>query len=84
MEMFSNSRLVVSQIEGSFTARDQCMSQYLKLFGNLRVDLQKNNVVRVPRNQNSHADSLATLASSLDDCIPRMITVELLEELSIE
>lgn len=28
--------------------------------------------------------SLATLASSLDDCISRMITVELLEQSSIE
>ena len=84
MEMFSDSRLVVSQIEGSFAARDHRMSQYLKLFGNLQVDLQKNNVVRVPRSQNSHADSLATLASSLDDCIPRMILVELLEQPSTE
>lgn len=41
-------------------------------------------MVRVPRSQNSHADSLATLASSLDDCIPRMITMELLERSSIE
>lgn len=35
-------------------------------------------------NQNSHADSLATLASSLGDCISWMITVEMLEQLSIE
>ena len=32
------------------------------------------------RSQNSYADSLATLASSLDECIPRMIFVELLEQ----
>lgn len=68
--MFSDSILVVSQIEGSFETRDHCMSQYLKLFGNLWADLQKVSVVRVPRSHNSHADSLATLASSLDDCIP--------------
>lgn len=41
-------------------------------------------MVRVPMNQNSHADSLATLASSLGDCISWMITVEMLEQLSIE
>ena len=41
-------------------------------------------MVRVPSSQNSHTDLLATLASSLDDCIPRIITVELLEQPSIE
>ena len=49
VEMFSDSRLVVSQIEGSFEAKDHCMSQYLKLFGNLWADLQKISVVRVLR-----------------------------------
>ena len=32
VEMFSNSRLVVSQIDGSFKAKDHHMSYYLKLF----------------------------------------------------
>ena len=41
-------------------------------------------MVRVPRSQNSHTDLLATLASSLDNCIPCIITVELLEQPSIE
>ena len=41
-------------------------------------------MVRVSSSQNSHTDLLATLASSLDDCIPCIITVELLEQPSIE
>ena len=32
VEMFLNSRLVVSQIDGSFKAKDHHMSYYLKLF----------------------------------------------------
>ena len=84
VEKFLDSRLVVSQIDGSFKVRDQRMSQYLKMFENLRANLQKVSVVRVLRSQNSHAYSLAILASSLDDCIPRMIIVELLERSSIE
>ena len=32
VEMFSNLRLVVSQIDGSFKAKDHHMSYYLKLF----------------------------------------------------
>ena len=35
VEVFSDSRLVLSQIEGSFEAKDYHMSQYLKLFGSL-------------------------------------------------
>ena len=54
------------------------------MFESLRADLQKVSMVRVPRSQNSHANSLATLSPSLNDCIPRMITVEMLEQLSIE
>lgn len=84
VEIFSDSRLVVSRIEGSFEARDHRMSQYLKIFESLRAGFQKVSVVRVPSSQNSHTDLLATLASSLDDCIPRIITVELLEQPSIE
>ena len=70
VEMFSNSRLVVSQIDRSFKARDHHMSYYLKLFRDLRSNLQKVSVVRVLRSQNCHADSLVTLASSFDDYIP--------------
>ena len=39
MEMFSDSRLVVSRIDGSFEARDHRMSQYLKLFERLGENL---------------------------------------------
>ena len=70
---------MVSQIEGSFEAKDARMQQYLKLFGALRAAFQKVSVVRIPRSQNIHADSLATLVLSSDECIPLMIYVELLE-----
>lgn len=82
--MYSNSRLVVSQIEGNFEAKDYRMLQYLKLFQLLRLSFQKASVVKVPKIQNSHADSLATLASSSVESIPRMIFVELLEQPSID
>ena len=84
VDIFSDSRLVVSQIDRSFKAKDQCMSQYLKLIGSLCTNFREVNVIRVPRSQSSHADSLATSASSSDDCLPRMILVESLEPSSIE
>ena len=84
VEVFSYLKLVVSQIEESFKAKDARMQQYLKLFGALRAAFQKVSVVRIPRSQNIHVDSLAPLDSSSDECIPRMISIELLEQLSIK
>lgn len=46
------------------------MLQYLRLFESLRVNFHDVHIVKVPRSQNSHVDSLATLASSLGDHIP--------------
>ena len=62
VEVFSDSKLVVNQIEGSFEAMDSHMQQYLKLFRALEVAFQKVSVLRISRSQNSHTDSLATLA----------------------
>ena len=60
------------------------MSQILKLFRSLWLSFHKVSVVRVPRSQNNHADLLAVLALSSDECIPQMIFIESLEQLSIE
>ena len=40
-------------------------------------------VVQVARGQNRHVDSLATLASTMTEDVPRIIKVELITELSI-
>ena len=84
VEVYLDSRLVVSQIEGRFEVKDYHMLQYLKLFQSLRSSFQKISVVKVLRSQNSHADSLATLASSSKEFIPQMIFVELLMQPSIK
>ena len=75
---------MVNQVEGNFGARDQHMCQYLKLIKGIRYNFRADTVNRIPRNQNSHADSLATLASSPSDLIPRLVLVEALEHPSIE
>lgn len=54
------------------------------MFKSLQADLYKFSVVRVSRSQDRHTKSLVTLVSFLDDCIPRMINMEMLEQLSIE
>ena len=41
-------------------------------------------VSQISWGKNNHVDSLSTLASSMDNFVPRMILVEVLEKLSIE
>ena len=75
---------MVSQVDGSFEAKDSRMVEYLKLVGQLMSEFHKARVVQIFRGKIKHADCLATLASSMDDCIPRLITIEVLSKPSIE
>ena len=61
MEVYSDSRLVVNQVQDSFEAKDQ-----------------------IDRGHNWHADSLATLVSSLTKEVPRLIKEKMVAEPSID
>ena len=60
------------------------MTEYLKMVGTLLASFQRVMVSQISRGKNSHADSLATLALSMDNCVPRMISMKVLEKPSIE
>ena len=64
VEIYSDSRLVVNQVQGSFKAVDPWMMEYLQLVKQTVGHFQKVRVIQVARRQNRHADSLAILASS--------------------
>ena len=76
VEIFSDSRLVVGQINGDFEARDQRMQGYLSQIRQLQSSFEAFCIKQVPRSKNSHADSLATLATFLGQGLPRVIIVE--------
>ena len=59
------------------------MKEYLRLVKQVISQFTKAMVVQVARGQNRHADSLATLASSVTEDTPRIIKVELIAEPSI-
>ena len=61
VEIYSDSQLVVNQVQGSFKAWDSQMKAYLQAVKQIMNKFCK--VVQVSRAQNRHADSLATLAS---------------------
>ncbi|XP_075662699.1 uncharacterized protein LOC142632169 [Castanea sativa] len=84
VEIYSDSRLVVNQVQGSFEAKDPRMIEYLQLVKQTIVRFLSVRVDQVARGQNQHADSLAILASSIADAVPRSIRVELVSEPSIK
>ena len=65
IEAFSDSRLVVGQVRGKLEARDVRMQEYLGQVKRLQSDFEFFNLTHVSRSGNTHADSLATLATSL-------------------
>ena len=76
MEMFSNSRLVVGQVNGELEARDERMQGYLSQVKRLQVGYESFSLLHVPRSGNTPTDSLATLAISLAQSLPWVILVE--------
>ena len=63
VEVYSDSWLVVNQVQGSFEARDSRMMEYLWVVRQVMNQFLKAKVIQVARGQNRHANSLATLAS---------------------
>ena len=59
------------------------MKEYLWVVKQVMDKFSIAKVVQVALGQNRHADSLATLASTMTKDVPRIIKVELIIELSI-
>ena len=74
--MFSDSRLVVGQVKGELEARDERMQGYLTRIKHLQNKFESFDLQHIPRGGNTHADSLATLATSLAQNLARVILVE--------
>ena len=64
VKMFSDLRLVVGQVKGKLEVRDERMQGYLSQVRRLQSKFELFSLLHVPRSGNTHADSLATLATS--------------------
>ena len=76
VKIFLDSRLVVGQVKGEFEAKDERMQRYLNLVKCLQSEFDSFELLHIPRNGNAHADSLAMLATSSAQDLPRVILVE--------
>ena len=83
INLFSDSRLIVGQVKGEFEAKDERMRSYLSRVKALQMEFESFSLLHVPRSGNTHADSLATLATSSAQNLPRLILVEDLHRPSI-
>ena len=76
VEMFSDSRLVVGQVKGELEARDARMQEYLSQVKRLQASFDLFSLSHNSRSGNTHANSLATLATSSIGGLPRIILIE--------
>ena len=76
VKMFSNSRLVVGQVKGELEVKDVRMQGYLSQVRHLQSGFESFNLLHIPRSGNTHADSLATLATSSTQSLPQVILVQ--------
>ena len=70
VDMFSDSRLIVGQVNGDMEAKDKRMQEYLVRVKHLQTHFHHFHLTHVPRSGNTHADSLATLATSSAQPLP--------------
>ncbi|CAL8136891.1 unnamed protein product [Prunus armeniaca] len=80
IQIFSDSQLVVHQVNQDFTAKDISMTAYLQHTRHLLTTFNAYLIGQVPRSENSHADALARLASAMEQGIGRNIHIEFLDQ----
>ena len=76
VRVFSNSKLLVGQVRGDLEARDSRMQEYLCQIKIIQEKFKVFDLSHIPRSRNTHADSLATLATSSAQDLPRVVLVE--------
>ena len=64
-DICSNSQLVVNQLLGTYQDRDLKMASYLEHVKTLQSTFEEFNISQIPRTENTHADALANLGSSI-------------------
>ena len=76
VEIFLYSRLIIGQVKGELEATDVRMQEYLNQVRHLQSGFESFGLLHIPRSENTHADSLAILATSSARGLPRVILVE--------
>ncbi|KAL0455803.1 UNVERIFIED_CONTAM: hypothetical protein Slati_0919500 [Sesamum latifolium] len=73
---YSDSQLIVKQVNREYEAKEESMAQYLQQIEELKTKFKSFQLHQIPREENIKADSLSKLASTLEDCKTRCITMQ--------
>ncbi|XP_057803551.1 uncharacterized protein LOC131018872 [Salvia miltiorrhiza] len=84
INVFSDSQLVVNQMQGTFQAKDTKMTAYLGKTKELQSSFEEFTINQVPRGENGHADALANLGSVIQTAQPKTITITCLQYPAIQ
>ena len=76
VKVFLDSKLVVGQVRGDLEARDLRMQEYLCQIRSVQEKFEVFDLSHIPRSGNTHADLLATLATSSAQDLPRVVLVK--------
>ncbi|KAL0367113.1 UNVERIFIED_CONTAM: hypothetical protein Sradi_3601400 [Sesamum radiatum] len=77
---YSDSQLIVKQIEDAYEAKEGNIIQYLQQIEELKTSFNYFQMVQKPREENVKADCLSKHTSALKDCRTRHITIQYLLE----
>ncbi|XP_072077962.1 uncharacterized protein [Arachis hypogaea] len=64
LEVYSDSQVVTSQVNGTYQARDSLLQKYLEKVKELSKQFEEVTIQHVPRERNTRADLLSKLAST--------------------
>ena len=84
MKVYSDSQLVVNQVNDIYQARGENMVAYLEKAKELLGSIRAVSIEVVPRSKNTNVDALAKLASTWDVELLDIVSVEFLAEPSIK
>ncbi|GKV06462.1 hypothetical protein SLEP1_g18360 [Rubroshorea leprosula] len=79
IQIFSDSQLVVGQVNGSCEVRDPQLGRYTSVVNRLKLRFASFQIDKIPRADNHRADELSKLASSQDINPRRSTIVEVLD-----
>jgi ribonuclease HI len=83
IKVFSDSQLVVGQIEGTFEKREEKMSLYCLKVHDLRRRFKDCEIIKIARTDNTKADALSRLMFMGIDGLDRTVHVKIVTEPSI-
>ncbi|KAL5549045.1 hypothetical protein UlMin_004276 [Ulmus minor] len=84
LTIYSDSQLVVSQVNSEFQAKGEKMASYFEKAKEAMNQFDTVTIIQVPRAKNTNADALARLATGLEERLLKTVPIEILEVPSID